>query len=113
MPEQRDVCLIPIPFTDLTSSKRRPVIIISNNDYNNNTDDVLVMGITSNLKERIDSVEIDQNDMDTGTLKMKSIVRIDKIYSLNKNLIIKTFGKLNLKKFSEIVNKLIHFVRSE
>ena len=28
MPEQGDIVLIPIPFTDLSSQKRRPVIII-------------------------------------------------------------------------------------
>jgi len=30
MPDQRDILLIPIPFTDLTSQRRRPVIVISN-----------------------------------------------------------------------------------
>jgi PemK-like, MazF-like toxin of type II toxin-antitoxin system len=70
------------------------------------------MGITSNLKERINSVTIDHNDMRTGELKIKSIARIDKIYSLNKNLIIKTFGKLNIERFSEIIDKLILFLKT-
>ena len=30
MPKQGDIVLIPVPFTDLTSQKRRPVIVISN-----------------------------------------------------------------------------------
>ena len=34
MPSQGDIVLIPIPFTDLSSQKRRPVIVISNDDYN-------------------------------------------------------------------------------
>ena len=33
MYNQRDIVHIPIPFTDLSSNKRRPVIIISNDDY--------------------------------------------------------------------------------
>ena len=33
MLEQREIVLIPVPFTDLTSQKRRPVLIISNDRY--------------------------------------------------------------------------------
>ncbi len=49
---QRDIVLIPIPFTNLSSSKRRPVIIISENEYNHSNPDVIVVAITSNLKQR-------------------------------------------------------------
>src|SRR2546423_1095571 len=48
MPEQGDIVLIPIPFTDLSSQKRRPVIVISNNQYNAKTTDVVVVAMTSN-----------------------------------------------------------------
>ena len=37
MHEQGDIVLIPIPFTDLSSQKRRPVIVISNDAYNRET----------------------------------------------------------------------------
>ncbi len=33
MPKQGDIVLVPVPFTDLSTQKRRPVIIISNDDY--------------------------------------------------------------------------------
>ena len=33
-PEQGDILLVPIPFTDLSSQKRRPVIVISNDADN-------------------------------------------------------------------------------
>ena len=36
--KQREMVLIPIPFSDLKSKKRRPVIVISNNIYNQKTD---------------------------------------------------------------------------
>jgi mRNA-degrading endonuclease toxin of MazEF toxin-antitoxin module len=34
MPEIGDIVLVPVPFTDLTSQRRRPVIVISNDTYN-------------------------------------------------------------------------------
>ncbi len=30
MYKQRDILLIPIPFTDLTAQRRRPVLVVSN-----------------------------------------------------------------------------------
>lgn len=48
MREQGDILLIPIPFTDLSSQKRRPVIVISNNVYNQKTTDVVIVAMTSN-----------------------------------------------------------------
>ena len=48
MPEQGDIVLIPIPFTDLSSQKRRPVIVISNDAYHKATADMVVVAMTSN-----------------------------------------------------------------
>lgn len=47
MPEQGDILLIPVPFTDLSSTKRRPVIVVSNNAYNRRTQDIIVVAMTS------------------------------------------------------------------
>jgi len=48
MPSQGDIVLIPVPFTDLSSRKRRPVIVVSNNAYNHKTMDIVVVAMTSN-----------------------------------------------------------------
>jgi mRNA interferase MazF len=50
MPEQGDIILIPIPFTDLSSRRRRPVIVISNDVYHQKTQDMVVVAMTSNLQ---------------------------------------------------------------
>ena len=47
MPNQGDIVLIPIPFTDLSSQKRRPVIVISNDHYNQHTPDPVVVAMTA------------------------------------------------------------------
>lgn len=95
MPSQGDIVLIPIPFTDLSSQKRRPVIIISNDEYNRTAPDVLVVAMTSNPAYSPYSFVINAADMVQGTLNRPGTVRADKAYTLERSLIIKTFGRVN------------------
>lgn len=110
--DQRTICLIPIPFTDLSSTKRRPVIIMSNDIYNKNNDDILVMAITSKLAQKPYSLFIDQSDMERGQLLRKSLIRVDKIYSIHKTLIIKNFGKICVDKYNDVVGTLLKLLAS-
>ncbi|HEX7593314.1 MAG TPA: type II toxin-antitoxin system PemK/MazF family toxin, partial [Anaerolineae bacterium] len=47
MHKQGDVLLVPIPFTDLSSTKRRPVVVVSNDVYNRQMADIVVVAMTS------------------------------------------------------------------
>ena len=49
MIERRDLLLVPFPFSDQSGRKVRPIIVISNNRYNQYHDDLVVVGVTSNL----------------------------------------------------------------
>ena len=49
MPKQGEIVLIPVPFTDLSSHKRRPVIVISNDDYHQSTTDMVVVAMLGDL----------------------------------------------------------------
>jgi mRNA interferase MazF len=95
MPEQGDVVLIPVPFTDLSSQKRRPVIVISNDDYNRRGLDVLVVAMTSNPKLVDYSFKITNADLDDGSLNRPGVVRADKIYTLAKSIVVKKFAKVS------------------
>jgi mRNA interferase MazF len=67
VPEQGDILLIPIPFTDLSSQKRRPVIVISNDAYNRSTADIVVVAMTSNPTPADYSFTITSSDLTHGT----------------------------------------------
>ena len=95
MPEQGDIVLIPIPFTDLSSHKRRPVIVISNNAYNQHAPDLIVVAMTSNPILSAYSFTITSADLAQGKLNRPGTVRVDKIYTLEQTLIVKTFGRVN------------------
>jgi mRNA interferase MazF len=72
MPKQGDIVLIPVPFTDLSSTKRRPVIVISRNEYNLSSSDVLVVAMTSNLAAAPYSFIFQPTDLMAGSLKIRA-----------------------------------------
>lgn len=110
MYEQGDIVLIPVPFTDLSSQKRRPVIIISNNTYNHKTKDVVVVAMTSNPIEVDYSFSITSSDLVSGKLNRPAKIRVDKIYTLSQSIIVKKFGRVHIniiKKISTLYQELI------
>ena len=110
MLKQRNIILIPIPFTDLTSQKKCPAIIISNDTYNETHEDIIVVALTSNVEQRDFTILLTGDDMEEGTLKVTSMIRVDKIYTLNKSIILKTFGRVKpyiLSKTKDSLLKLI------
>ena len=88
-----DIVLIPVPFSDLSSSKKRPVLIISNDNYNSSGSDIIVVAITSNLGQS--GIPLLSSDMVNGVLPKPSVIRCDKIYSLDKTIVIKGIGHVS------------------
>jgi mRNA interferase MazF len=95
MPKQGDILLIPIPFSDLSSQKRRPVIVISNDQYNRKTGDVIVVAMTSNPQVTDYSFSITSSDLVKGALNRPGKVRVDKIYTLSQSIVAKIFGQVS------------------
>lgn len=44
-----DIILVPFPFTDQTTIKKRPAVIVSSEKYNADRSDLIIMAITSRL----------------------------------------------------------------
>lgn len=106
MPKQGDIVLIPIPFTDLSSHKRRPVIVVSNDSYNRVGADVVVVALTSNPSTGSYSFTITSADLSSGTLQRPSTVKVDKIYTLARTLIVKEFGRVQSHVLDKIRERL-------
>jgi mRNA interferase MazF len=47
-----DIILVPFPFTDQSSSKKRPAVIVSTARYNAERPDFIIMAITSQIREQ-------------------------------------------------------------
>jgi mRNA interferase MazF len=98
------IVLIPFPFTDLTSTKLRPALVLYEGEK-----DVVVAFISSRIeKTKPTDVLINRNHPEftqTG-LKLESSLKLEKIATLSKELIIGEIGEVgpNLKK--EINDKI-------
>lgn len=94
MLEQGTILLIPVPFTDLSSSKQRPVIVLSSTEYNQTSRDMIVVAMTSNPQQAPYSFIITNKDVIEGRLNRPGTVRVDKIYTLSQELAVRVFGKV-------------------
>jgi mRNA interferase MazF len=102
--EQRDIILIHFPFSDLSGIKVRPALVISKNSYNDYHPDVIVLALTSNLSKSSFKVYVENKDLETGNLPVKSAIRVDKPFSIAQKKVLKIQAKLNLLKFAEVKN---------
>ena|SRR3989344_3088869 len=111
MIKQRDLILVPFPFSDQSGRKVRPVIIISNDNFNDNSEDILVVGVTSNISRDNFSIELKNDDLEEGKLITKCRVKIDNILKLDKELIMKKIGRINKRIFNEIIDNIIKIIK--
>ncbi|MDR2686278.1 MAG: type II toxin-antitoxin system PemK/MazF family toxin [Oscillospiraceae bacterium] len=104
--KQRDVLLLPVPFTDLSSQKVRPVIVLSGNDYNEANEDIVIAGVTSQICGRDYEVALNPGHMETGRLPRTSCVRTDKIYALSQEIVRKHYGTVNEAFFAQLLQSI-------
>jgi len=108
--KQGDVVLVPVPFTSLKEAKQRPALIISNDAHNVKVEDVVICGITSNIKDEPYSIILEQKDMAEGKIYFLSRIKADKIFTIHKAIIKRKLGIVNakvLERTKEEVKKLI------
>ena len=103
MTAQRDIILLPYPFSDRKESKVRPAVIISSTAFNRNSSDIIAIPMTSNLeKRRRHDILITDRDLENGVLIVNSKIKTDKIFTVEKKLIKKTIGRINKNTHSAI-----------
>lgn len=109
-PSQRDIVLVPYPFSDLSQAKYRPAIVMSNDIYNRKFKDFIAIPLTTNPNIRDHTIPVTSKEMTTGSLTAASVAKVDKIFSLEQKLIVKTYGQLRQDVFDKIRTELIKLV---
>lgn len=104
---QRDIVLVPFPFSDLSGQKVRPVLVLSNDAYNQQSADVVVCGLTTNLRPASYSIIINVTDVEPpGTLRHRSKIKADTIASLEQSILIKQIPRLRLPVFKQVIAEI-------
>ncbi len=105
---QRDIVLIPFPYSDLTGSKQRPALIISNSKLNN-TEDRICCLVTSKIHR--DDIIIENEDFETGKLPFKSSVKCHRIFTINEKIIKKKLCRVNEKLYKKVLDEIGTYLR--
>ena len=100
--QQKELVLLPYPFSDQAGSKVRPAIVVSNDNFNKRCEDCVMVPLTTVIKDEPFSLIINQDSLDSGKLLKQSRVRIDKIFTIKKSLIMMKIGKINDKTLDKI-----------
>jgi len=102
-----ELVLIPYPFTNLSTQKKRPVLMLTKPD---NHGDFIALPITSRgYHEK--SIPI-MGHLKEGQLPKQSWVRTDRVVTLNQSLIIKSFAICTSTLINKAMSNLCHYITS-
>src|SRR5438874_7659692 len=104
-----DIVLVPFPFTDLSSSKRRPALIISPDSFNTAKQDVVLVAITSQIGTDPRAIALEEHDFVGGKLPKASIIRITKLFTIHSALIVKRLCSVKAPKLQEVLKTIRDF----
>ena len=104
-----DVVLVPFPFTDQTTTKKRPAVVVSSIDYNTERPDIVLMAITSQIRTTSFFGEVSINKwQQAGLIKTSAIKPI--LTTIEKVLVLKQLGQLDdedKKNLSKTLRKIL------
>ena len=88
-----DIILVPFPFTDQTTVKKRPAVVVSSDEYNAGRADLIIMAVTSRLHQVNKLVEKLVTDwQDAGLLKPSVFKPI--LATIENTLVLRKLGRL-------------------
>ena len=95
--------VIPFPFSDLSSNKRRPALILANLEGN----DIILCQITSKNINDTYSIKLLTNEFIDGNLNQDSNIRPNRLFTANENIIVYKIGTISIDKMKAVTEKTI------
>lgn len=89
-----DLVLIPFPFTDQTTTKKRPAIVVSSRAYHEQRPDLIVMAVTSQRKPTVGGADMVVTEWEQAGLLKPSVVK-PILTTIEPRLVIRKLGRLH------------------
>ncbi|MFQ5812455.1 MAG: type II toxin-antitoxin system PemK/MazF family toxin [Anaerolineae bacterium] len=103
--QKGDVVLIPIPFTDLRTTKVRPAVVLSSSVYHATEPDLILGAITTNLSAATAPVDYVLVDWRAANLRYASAFK-PLIFTLEPPMVLHKIGKLSVRDLREVEHRL-------
>lgn len=100
-----EIVLIPFPFSDFSGAKYRPAVVLIETD-----DDVTVAFITTQMKWKTE-FDVHLQPSDWNGLKKDSLIRLNKLATIDKELVIGRLGSLDETSIGLLNTNLIRIFR--
>src|ERR1017187_537207 len=97
-----EVVVLPFPQTDLQSGKRRPALVVANLPG----DDVILCQITSKSRDDHSAIQLLVADFERGRLSLDSFLRSNRLFTVEKSVILYAAGKMKDSKLREVRAKI-------
>ena len=89
-----DGVLVPFPLTDQSGAKKRSAVIVSGSAYNASRRDLVIMAITSQVRQPFGFTEALVTDWQSAGLIKPSVLK-PVLTTIEHGLVIRTMGKLS------------------
>ena len=86
------VVLVPFPFTDQSTTKKRPAVVVSSNAYHRQRPDLILMAITSQLRATTVGEAVMSQWQQAGLIKPSVLKPL--LTTIERRLIIRKLGEL-------------------
>ena len=97
-----DLVLIPFPFADINTTKKRPVLVLTAPDRHG---DFIGLAVTS-VPQPEPHIAIGTGSLSQGALPKPSWVRVDKVFTLEQRLLLRSFGRVTSTTLQQVVSAL-------
>lgn len=102
------VVVLPFPYTDLSTIKKRPALVVANLKGDN----IILCQITGQPRPDPDLINLKRDNFQTGSLKRDSFIMPSFLFTIHKSKINYVAGKLKQEKIKEVEKKLCEiFIR--